>query len=90
MSKNLECEITSPAGGPGCNECGQWSKVNGCRLGHHPHGADQRRCEIFHCDARGDRYCCYWCYRKKICKNPCINNPSRCGKMFLQEEVKGK
>lgn len=37
-----------------------------------------RFCIRFYCDARGDRYCCADCHRKEACKNPCINDPSRC------------
>ncbi len=44
------------------------------------------KCEIFHCDKRGDRYCCHYCDRKEKCKNPCLNHPERCGKAFEQEE----
>lgn len=37
-------------------------------------------CEIFHCDRRGDRYCCHYC--KLRCKNHCLNDPARCEKGF--------
>lgn len=46
------------------------------------------KCQIFHCDRRGDRYCCFYCERKKKCKNPCLNRPDRCGQAF--EEGKHK
>ncbi len=39
-----------------------------------------RWCNVFHCDRRGDRYCCIDCpktYKSKCC-NPCQNDPSRC------------
>lgn len=45
-------------------------------------------CEIFFCDRRGERYCCYHCPGKKECKNPCVNNPEKCGKHFIQERRK--
>lgn len=44
----------------------------------------RHRCEIFHCDKRGDRYCCFYCNRE--CKNPCHNNPERCGEAFEKED----
>ena len=37
-----------------------------------------RMCRIFHCDARGDRYCCRDCPKVRTCLNPCLNDPSRC------------
>lgn len=46
------------------------------------------KCEIFHCDKRGDRYCCFYCEKKSKCNNPCLNYPDRCGKAF--EEGKHK
>lgn len=48
----------------------------------------RHKCEIFHCDQRRDRYCCFYCLRKSICKNPCLNHPERCGKSFEQEAKK--
>lgn len=47
---------------------------------------DKHRCDIFHCDKRGDRYCCFFCNNKEKCKNPCMNNPEKCGKAFIKEE----
>lgn len=38
-----------------------------------------RYCTRFHCDRRGDRYCCADCPLKSRCKNPCLNDPARCG-----------
>lgn len=38
-----------------------------------------RYCRTFHCDARGDRYCCADCWMRADCPNPCLNHPSRCG-----------
>lgn len=38
-----------------------------------------RMCQRFHCDARGDRYCCTDCPQRGICANPCLNHPLRCG-----------
>lgn len=43
---------------------------------------DKHKCQIFHCDRRGDRYCCFYCERKNRCKNPCLNHPDRCGQAF--------
>lgn len=39
-----------------------------------------RWCNVFHCDRRGDRYCCIDCPKtyKSKCRNPCQNDPSRC------------
>ena len=39
----------------------------------------QRMCSRFHCDYRGDRYCCADCWSRKYCENPCLNDPIRCG-----------
>lgn len=38
-----------------------------------------RMCSLFHCDKRGDRYCCVDCRLKPKCRNPCQNDPARCG-----------
>lgn len=38
-----------------------------------------RMCSRFHCDRRGDRYCCAGCRLKPECRNPCQNDPARCG-----------
>lgn len=46
----------------------------------------QHKCEIFHCDQRRDRYCCFYRRRKDKCKNPCHNNPEKCGKAFEEKE----
>ena len=39
-----------------------------------------RWCSRFHCDKRGDRYCCADCPERKRdrCRNPCMNDPARC------------
>ena len=39
-----------------------------------------RWCSRFHCDKRGDRYCCADCLEQKRdrCRNPCMNDPARC------------
>lgn len=39
----------------------------------------KRYCKRFYCDERGDRFCCFDCYLRKDCGNPCLNNPARCG-----------
>lgn len=49
-----------------------------------------KMCQIFHCDHRGDRYCCHDCQRRDKCKNPCRNNPARCGQVFEKEDEHGK
>lgn len=49
----------------------------------------RHKCEIFHCDQRRDRYCCFYCWRIGTCRNPCLNHPERCGKAF-EQEVKNK
>ena len=38
-----------------------------------------RWCKTFHCNARGDRYCCADCWMRTDCPDPCLNHPSRCG-----------
>lgn len=53
----------------------------------HPEGEGKKhKCEIFHCDMRRDRYCCFYCGEKNICRNPCLNIPERCGKAFEEVE----
>lgn len=52
------------------------------------HGRESMRCAIFHCDKTGNRYCCYWCRSKRVCRNPCLNNPSKCGAFFETEKRK--
>ena len=37
-----------------------------------------RMCSRFHCDYRGDRYCCADCWNRHDCSNRCLNDPSRC------------
>lgn len=39
----------------------------------------RRYCSRFYCDHFGERFCCTDCLRKMACKNPCWNDPSRCG-----------
>ena len=39
----------------------------------------KRYCKRFYCDERGDRFCCFDCYLKRDCRNPCLNHPTRCG-----------
>lgn len=39
-----------------------------------------RYCSRFHCDHVGERRCCADCWRKtRGCRNPCYNDPARCG-----------
>lgn len=40
-----------------------------------------RYCSIFYCDRHHGSRCCADCWHKKHhkCKNPCLNDPSRCG-----------
>lgn len=40
---------------------------------------EPRMCSRFHCDYRGDRYCCRDCWNRVNCTNPCLNGPTRCG-----------
>ena len=49
----------------------------------------KQMCDIFHCDRRGDMYCCYYCPKKNTCRNPCLNNPEKCGQMNINEKRKG-
>lgn len=44
------------------------------------------RCKIFHCDRRGDRYCCFYCLGKDSCPNPCLNMPHKCGSHCVKAE----
>ncbi len=46
-----------------------------------PEKRNARMCSRFHCDRRGDRYCCFDCVERKRdrCRNPCLNDPARCG-----------
>ncbi len=54
-----------------------------------------RWCRTFHCDRRGDRFCCVDCPNtcKTKCRNPCRNDPSRCGledgERGMQKQKKG-
>lgn len=45
-------------------------------------------CKRFHCDHKGERVCCASCRKKKTCKNPCLNHPSRCGLEDKERSVK--
>lgn len=49
-----------------------------------------RRCIQFYCDHRGERVCCADCNRKHKCKNPCLNDPSRCGLLDARMNIKKK
>lgn len=40
-----------------------------------------RFCEIFNCDHMRGNICCMDCMNKAKCKNPCLNNPQRCGQV---------
>ena len=37
-----------------------------------------RMCQRFYCDHMGERVCCADCPERRICANPCRNDPSRC------------
>lgn len=39
------------------------------------------RCKLFNCDKRHGHYCCSSCHLRSKCKNPCQNNPDRCGQL---------
>lgn len=45
-----------------------------------------RMCKLFNCDRKHGNYCCTDCERRRKCKNPCLNHPSRCG--VVKEEAK--
>lgn len=51
---------------------------------------NSRKCRIFYCDRRGDRYCCFYCDKKNRCKNHCLNYPKRCGQIFEEGKINGK
>ena len=36
-------------------------------------------CQRFHCDHMGNRICCAYCEKYRRCKNPCKNDPKKCG-----------
>lgn len=36
-------------------------------------------CQRFHCDHMGNRICCASCENYGKCKNPCRNDPQKCG-----------
>lgn len=40
-----------------------------------------RSCQIFNCDQMRGNICCAYCVKKVKCKNPCLNNPQRCGQV---------
>lgn len=48
--------------------------------------AGSEMCEIFFCNKRKERYCCFYCDERENCKNPCLNTPDLCEKHFVQEE----
>ena len=37
------------------------------------------KCLLFNCDKKHKNQCCYFCDNRKKCKNPCLNNPQKCG-----------
>lgn len=43
-----------------------------------------RRCVIFNCDHCRGNICCTYCINKSKCKNPCLNNPQRCGQVKIE------
>ena len=47
-----------------------------------------RYCSVFHCDKRGDCYCCIDCNKIQKCRNPCQNNPDKCGLENIQKSLK--
>ena len=36
-------------------------------------------CSLFYCDNMRGGYCCRKCASFKRCKNPCLNDPAKCG-----------
>ena len=61
------------------------------RKGPEPLDADrEHRCEIFNCDYRRGSYCCAYCWRKDVCRNPCQNGPERCGQCYTEGKTGGE
>lgn len=46
--------------------------------------SSKRRCMIFNCDHMRGNICCADCSHKSKCKNPCLNNPHRCGQVKVE------
>lgn len=44
-------------------------------------------CTRFHCDHMGDRVCCANCEKYRKCKNPCMNDPRKCGLSEIKSEI---
>lgn len=48
-------------------------------------GKKKRQCKLFYCDRLQERYCCadcgYQSCRGPRCKNPCLNDPEKCGQV---------
>lgn len=44
-------------------------------------------CEIFFCDQKRERHCCTYCPDRNKCGNPCLNNPEKCNRHFIQGEA---
>ena len=49
-----------------------------------------RYCKTFHCDERGDRFCCADCWMLRDCGNPCLNHPSRCKLEDTEKKERGE
>lgn len=49
-----------------------------------------RWCTAFHCDERGDRFCCADCWMRRDCANPCMNHPTRCKLEDLKRKERAK
>lgn len=51
-----------------------------------------RYCSIFYCDRHRERRCCADCWHKKHrkCKNPCLNDPTRCGLQHMPKRRQNK
>ena len=50
------------------------------------------KCKIFNCTRA--RYvnnrCCFYCEKKEICADPCLNNPEKCNMCFYPEPKEGE
>ena len=44
-------------------------------------------CQRYYCDHMGDRICCANCEKYHKCKNPCINDPRKCGYSEKRKEI---
>ena len=45
------------------------------------------KCRLFNCDKKHKNQCCYFCDRRGKCKNPCLNNPQKCGTAYSNKTL---